>query len=309
MANLDGYDPHPVDPAALRLEDRWILSRMTACLSDLNDALRRYRFSEAMKVLYRFMWDEFCSAYIEMTKPRLSGGEDRASAQQLLVFVLDQLLRMLHPFTPFVTEAIWEKLNSAVPERGLREITHAEPALVAAAWPRVDGALRDERTESDMAGLQTVIKAVREIRTVVNDYRSRSKQPSMRTLPKAAIRAEAETCRLVEHHRAFLTALAGCDSLTARQDMPKPQGAMSRVEGHIQVYVPVSDLVDLTAVRKTEESKLAELRSAKERAERQLGDENFVRRANPAVVSQTRGRVEALSSQIHTIEQHLAEME
>lgn len=329
MSNLDGYYAKPLAVGVLRLEDRWILSRMTACLTDLNEALARYRFSEAMKVLYRFMWDEYCSWYIEMTKPRLidpnraetdqsrdrKGADERAAddargtAQQLLVYVLDQLLRMLHPFIPFVTEGVWQKLNEQARHRGLTEVRECEPALIAAAWPSVNAALRDERVEADMAALHAIIKAVREIRTLVNDYRSRAKQPSMRTLPAAIVRTDAETCRLVDRYRTFILPLAGCDALTVAPDAAKPHGAMSRVEGSMEVYVPVGELIDLGAVRKAEQAKLEELSAARERAERQLRDENFVQRANPAVVAQARQRVEDYVNQIRTIEQHLAEME
>ncbi|MBN2559565.1 MAG: valine--tRNA ligase [Phycisphaerae bacterium] len=308
IPNLDGYSPEPLDAPALRLEDRWILSRMTACIEDLNGVMERYRFSEAMKILYRFMWDEYCSWYVEMSKSRLSGS-DRASAQQVLVFVLDQLLRMLHPFVPFVTEAVWEKLNAAAPRRGLRTMMDGERALTVAAWPEADAALRDARVESEMACLHTIIKSVREIRADVNTHRSRNKHPSMRTLPAVIIRAEAAKCQLVDTYRAFVMPLAGCDSLHAGPDAAKPRGAMSRVEGNLEVYVPVDGLTDLDEVRRTEGAKLGELRKAKERAEKQLANENFARRADPAVVAQTRQRAEDLSGQIRLTEQHLADLE
>ena len=307
MPNLEGCAPRPLDPAALRLEDRWILSRLTGCLEELNRALEGYRFSECMKVLYRFMWDEYCSSYIEMTKPRLSG-DDRAAAQQVLAYVLDQLLRMLHPFIPFVTEAIWQRLNEAAPQRGLRTIAAGEKAITIAAWPTVDAALRNEQVEAEMAALQAVIKAVREIRTEVNDYRSRNKQPSIRTLPRAMVRADAVTCGSIRTYGTFVQPLAGCEVLEAGPDMAKPHGACSRIEGNLQVFVPVADLIDLAAVRKTEEAKLAELRAAKQRAEKQLANESFVQRADPAVVAQARQRAADLSSQILLIEQHLADL-
>ncbi len=307
LRNLEGYAPRPLEVAALPLEDRWILSRMTACLEDLDRALKGYRFSEAMAVLYRFMWNEYCDRYIEMCKPRLAG-ERRAEAQQVLVYVVDRLLRMLHPFIPFITEEIWGKLGAAAAQRGLGAIGPAEPALVAAAWPEVDAALRDEQVESQMADLQAIIRGVREIRTVVNDFRGKKKQPSMRTLPSVTVRADEATCRLVETYRAFIMPLAGCDSLEAGTQAAKRKGAMSRVEGSIQVYVPVEDLVDLAEVQRAEQAKLSELAAAQERVEKQLANESFVQRADPAVVARARQRAADLSSQILLVEQHLADM-
>ncbi|MCZ6683220.1 MAG: valine--tRNA ligase, partial [Planctomycetota bacterium] len=175
MANLDGYDPQPLDPATLPLEDRWILSRMTACQQDLDRALGSYRFNEAINALYRFMWDDYCSWYIEMSKPRLAG-DDRSRTQQVLVFSLDRLLRMLHPFVPFVTEALWELLGESAENRGLRNITQAEPALVAAQWPQAEDALIDPAVEAEMQTLHDTIRSIREIRTTVNERRGREKK-------------------------------------------------------------------------------------------------------------------------------------
>jgi valyl-tRNA synthetase len=307
MRNLEGYAPAPLDPARLALEDRWILSRMTACLEKLDQALAGYQFSAAAGTLYSFMWDEYCSWYIEMSKPRLAGS-DKAAAQQVLVHVLDQLVRMLHPLTPFVTEALWQELNQAAPRRGLRTVTTPGPALVVAEWPKLDAALRDEAVEAEMETLQAIVRAVRDIRTVVNDYRGKAKLPSMRTLPSATVRAEAATCHLLDTHRGFITLLGGCDALEAGPDKVKPHGTMSRVIGSVQVFVPVGDLVDLSAVKQSEEAKLVDLRQAIERAEKQLSNPSFVERADPDVVAATQQRAKELSSQIGLIEQHLADL-
>jgi valyl-tRNA synthetase len=308
MRNLEGYAPAPLDPGKLGLEDRWILSRMTACLEKLNQAFERYQFSAAASALYGFMWDEYCSWYIEMSKPRLAGpGKD--ATQQVMVHVLDQLLRMLHPLVPFVTEAIWAELKAVAPRRGLRAVEPVEEAVVIAAWPKFDAALRDESTESQMDVLQGLIRSVRDIRTVVNDYRGKAKLPSMRTLPTAIVRADAETCRLVDDHGGMVKLLAGCDALEAGPDKARPHGTMSRLFGSVQVFIPVAELIDLSAVRRAEEAKLGEMKQAIERAQKQLSNASFVERADPEVVAATRQRAEDLSSQIRLIEQHLADLE
>jgi len=310
MRNLEGYAPTPLDPSQLALEDRWILSRLAACLEKLDQSLDRYQFSTAVAAVYGFMWDEYCSWYIEMSKPRLSG-DDRRTAQQVLVYVLDQLLRALHPIIPFVTEAVWTELNEAAPQRGLQTIAVGEPALVTAAWPGRDVAagLRDEAVEARMAVLQEIIKAVRDIRAVVNDYRSKASQPSIRALSSVSIRADAEACAWVGDYRALIQLLAGCEAVEAGPDAARPDGAMSRVIGAVQIFVPVADLIDRDEVRRCEEAKLAELQAAVDRAQKQLSNENFVSRADPAVVEQTRQRLDDLSSQIQTIRQHIADLE
>ncbi len=332
MRNLEGYAPRELDPAKLRLEDRWILSRMTACQETLDAALEKFRFAEAAGALYRFMWDEYCSWYIEMTKSRLSsaagrdarstetppqpspsqgeGAGDRATAQQILVFVLDRLLRMLHPFIPFVTEGVWQELNKAAPQRGLTGIFDAkiEPALITAQWPAFDAKLRNAAVESEMDRLHNLIKSVRDIRADVNDYRGKAKQPSLRTLAKVVIRADADTAALIERYRAFVMPLAGCDALEVGANASKPAGAMSRVHPTMQVYAPVADYVDLGEVKKAESAKLDELRKVLDRETAKMSNEDFVKRADPGVVAQSKQRAADLSSQILLIEQHLAEL-
>jgi len=316
MRNLDDYEPVGLLPSSLPLEDRWILSRMTGCLQAVDDALERYRFSEAINALYHFMWNDYCSAYIEMTKPRLMGStggaqsrpQDRGSAQQMLVHVLDQLLRMLHPFIPFVTEAIWEALNQAAPQRGLGTVTAGEPALIAAAWPQADAALRDEAVEGEMDCLQSIIRAVREIRTLINDHRGQAGGQSLRTLPQVAVRSDEAICKLIERYRDFVVPLAGCDSLDVGTDVAKPDGALSRVIGSIQIFIPAADLIDLDRLKDAENKKLAELQAALMRAEKQLANESFVNRAKPEVVDETRQRAADLSSQIDTLSRHLEDL-
>lgn len=259
IPNLEGYAPQQLDPAKLGFVDRWILSRLTACVEQVNESLDRYRFSEAMGAVYRFMWDEYCSWYIEMTKPRLAGPE-RAAAQQVMVYVLDQLLRLLQPIVPFVSEAIWEQLNSAAPVRGLRAAGKAEATLIVAAWPDANGDLRDKAVESKMEAVQEVIRAVRDMRAVVNDYRGKAKEPSLRTLPKIVVQCDASVSSMLTGFRDFIVPLAGCDALEIGAGASKPDGSMSRVCGMVQVYAPVQGLVDLAEVKKTDEAKLTELR-------------------------------------------------
>jgi valyl-tRNA synthetase len=315
IPNLSGYAPRALDPKKLSLVDRWILSRLTACIEETERAMERYRFSDTVGAAYRFMWDEYCSWYIEMTKSRLTGGDtgpQRAEAQQVLVYALDQLLRLLHPIVPFVTEAVWERLNEAAPQRGLTAVSQAEPMLVAAAWPTVDpGApgLRDAEAERQMADIHDVIRGVRDIRTVVNGYRSQSNQPVVRTLPSVVVRADAAAAATLEKYRAMIQSLAGCDALEIGEQVTGPRGAMHRTAGRIDVYAPVADLIDLAEVRRAEERQVESLQGALNREKARLANEDFVQRAAPEVVEQARQRADDLSSRISAIRSHLAELE
>ncbi|OWY71719.1 hypothetical protein B7486_08600 [cyanobacterium TDX16] len=308
IPNLDGYAPQQLDPAKLGFVDRWILSRLAACVEQVNESLDRFRFSEAMGAVYRFMWDEYCSWYIEMTKPRLAGSE-RAAAQQVMVYVLDQLLRLLQPIVPFVSEAIWGQLNRAAPDRGLRAAAKSEATLIVAKWSDANGDLRDKAVESKMEAVQEVIRAVRDMRAVVNDYRGKAKEPSLRTLPKIVVQCDASVSSMLTGFRDFIIPLAGCDAMDIGAGASKPDGSMSRVCGMVQVYAPVAGLVDLAEVKKTDEAKLTELRGVLSRESARLGNADFVARADPSVVEAAKARAADLSSQIEMLERHLADLE
>jgi valyl-tRNA synthetase len=334
MRNLDGYAPRAIDAKSLRLEDRWILSRMTACLGGLDAALAEFRFSEAAGVTYRFMWDEYCSWYIEMAKSRLvtppqpspyqgegatpprpspcegEGVEarDRQTAQQVLVHVLDQLIRMLHPIIPFVTESVWEQLNQAAPNRGLKAPARCEGLLISAAWPRLDASLRDETAEAEMAVLQEVIKAVRDIRTTVNDQRSKAKQPAVKTLPLVVVTGDQKKCAQLQTHRAFVMKLANCDDLRIESGAAKPAGAMSRQCGGMILYAPVGDLVNLSSLLEGELSRVEELAGAVSREQARLSNQDFVSRADPGVVAQAKERLAELSSRLDEARRYVEEL-
>ncbi|MCB9852742.1 MAG: valine--tRNA ligase [Phycisphaerales bacterium] len=308
FAMLDGYDPKPLDPKKLRLEDRWILSKSQTCLAAVNKSLDGYRFSEAMKTLYSFMWDDYCSDYIEMTKARLQGaGDEKAAAQQVLIHVLDTILRMLHPFIPFVTESLWHQLNEAAPKRGLTRIINGEPALMTAAWPAVDDALLDESVEAEMQMLQGVIKSVREIRGNVNVYRSKAKEETLRTLPSAVLLADDIAAALVNRYTDFVTRLAGCDAIEVRTNGAKPEGVMTNVVGAMQICVPVADLLDLNAVQETERKKLDDLRKQLASTEKRMSNEAYVRNAPPEIVEETQQRIAELRTQIAALASSLGE--
>jgi valyl-tRNA synthetase len=126
LMNLEGYSSEPgaLSPRSgaggLLLEDRWILSRLATVTGQVTEALEAYRFSDASRLLYAFAWNDFCDYYVEMTKARFGVPEQRAAAQRVLAFVLDQLLRLLHPIVPFLTEEVWQLLGNVAPDRGLK---------------------------------------------------------------------------------------------------------------------------------------------------------------------------------------------
>ena len=307
LTNLEGYTPQALDVGTLRLEDRWILSRTQSCLRSVNAALDAYRFSEAMEKLYHFTWDQFCSEYIEMTKARRDGA-DWGTAQQVLAYVLDQILRMLHPFTPFVTESLWKDINAAAPQRGIATFAPAEDALIGAAWPTEDAALHDETVEAEMALLQGAIVSVRKMRDTVNDYRAEAKEPTLRTLPKIVVMCDSKQEALITRYSDFVTRLAGCDALEARSDGNKPSDALVDIVHGIQVCAPVAGLIDLAKVKDTMHKRIKDLEGQKQRVEGRLNNPGYVDRAPPEIVEETRQQANELGSQVELLRMQVEQL-
>src|SRR5438445_1067768 len=164
LLNLDGYTPGPVDVAALPVEDRWILSRLATTVAAVTEHLEGYHFSDVARAIYDFTWSEFCDWYVEMSKGRLRDPEGRATAQRVLVGVLDAILRLVHPVMPFVAESIWQALAEAAFERGLPAPEPAAESVVIAPWPELPASWQDKAMAQRMARMQGLVRIVADVR-------------------------------------------------------------------------------------------------------------------------------------------------
>ncbi|WP_448592571.1 valine--tRNA ligase [Thermoflexus hugenholtzii] len=270
------------DDPTLTLPDRWILSRYHRTVAAVTQALDAFDFGEAGRRVYEFTWDEFCDWYIEIAKEPLyrGSGDDAARTRGILVYVLDGILRLLHPFMPFITEALWGYLKRA------GAVDDAE-ALIVAAWP-IPGPV-DERAE---AGMQALIETVRAIRNAREAHRV----PSERRIP--AWIAAKEALPVLEGHRHLLATLARVDPdrlvLAAEFPEPPPE-AVIYPAGSIQIYLPVAGLVDRAAERARLERELEDLEARIAKTEALLASE-FSVRAPAAVVEKERRKLEELKA-------------
>lgn len=261
--------------AHLTLADRWILSRVQSLTAEVTRLMDDNQYGEAGRQVRDFLWDEFCDWYIEAAKGRLYGeGADRATPKAVLVAVLERAMRLLHPFMPFVTEAIWQ----ALPE-GARQ----GPALIVARWPVVDSAWIDEAAERDMAQLIAMVQGIRAIRS---EY---SVEPSHRI---AATFAAGWAEELLASEREVLIALARLDpEQTAIVDSTEPMAqSASVVVGDTVVYLPLAGLVDLEAERARLGKELANLEARIVASEGRLAGP-FAQRAPADVVQRERDKL------------------
>ena len=287
----------------LPVPDRWILSRLAAVTAETDALFERFEFAKACDALYHFAWDEFCDWYLELAKPALTGADEETAAatRSVLGFVLDRLLRLLHPVLPFVTDELWTALTGGT-------------SVLAAAWPGrlagdgtngadstngadgADGAeslaaFADPAAEAEVGALMRVVTEVR---------RFRSDQGLRPTQPVPAMLAGIETTPLAPHQariRALLRLTVPADGFTPT--------ASVQAEG-VTVRLDTAATIDVAAERRRLEKDLAAARADADASQRKLATSSFVERAPAAVVAKSRDRLAAAQAEITRIEARLS---
>jgi len=300
LMNLEGLDPTKFDGDKMDITDRWILSRLAKTISEVTESLDKFKYSEPLAGLYRFFWNDFCDWYLEWIKPRMQDERKKPIAQNVLAFVLDQTLRLLHPFIPFITEGIFQKLNEIAPLRELKGIAESKEAkaLVIAEWPQKNDALLNPNIEKQVDIIQAAIRTVRDIRS------NRNIPPSEMLVVSA--KSQQETVDILNRNTELIRQLAGVKELKAGIAIVKPANAAVAITDATEVYV--HDAIDLQAERVRLEKQKEQIEKAKKAVEAKLANENFVSKAKPKVVAQARERLAELSKQLKNVEKHLSEL-
>ena len=298
--NLEGYSPAPVAAAELQVEDRWVLSRLSSAAREVTTLLERYHFDQATRTVREFTWNEFCDWYLEMLKPRLRNPEARGAAQRVLVFVVDSLLRLLHPFAPFITEELWHKLNELAPLRGLDLPVAAGECVMTAAWPQLPAEWIDAGLERRFERLQQTINAVRNVRSVYGIAPGAQLKLFMRCTPDVAdqLRAVAEQFDFLS--KTMLEA--------AGLDISRPSGSASFSLGDADGYVPLEGLIDRQAefARQTKEAE--KLRGFIRGHEGKLSNAGFMAKAPEKVIAEIQETLAGLKAQLASVERMLGEL-
>ncbi len=288
LMNLgDGALPEGL-PETLRLEDQWILSRYESLVKEVTDNIDKYELGVAAQKLYDFIWDDFCDWYIELTKPRLqAGGEGKIQACQVLCFVLDGTLKLLHPFMPFITEEVWQALP------------HEGESIMISAWPVVDPALCFTESEDRMEAVMEVIRAVRARRAEMNVPPSKKAQMTIVT-PDVDVFRDGEP---------YLMKLAYGSGVTVCAQPPESTDGMVNVVTHrAQVFLPMAELVDLEKESARIRKELAKNTAELEKLTVKLNNPGFVNKAPQQVVKAEQERAEKLKDLIANLEESLKNM-
>ncbi len=292
LQNLAGADVSaPLQPSVL--EDRWILSRLAHVRDEVSAALESYRFNDAASALYRFVWNDFCDWYLELSKSRLVEGEPTgAAARWTLHRVLEGTLRLLHPFTPFQSEVLWKALHDVV----------GRPCelLVRTAWPAADTlASRSAEAEREMGVLQELVGAVRSVRALTT-LGDRKPLVAVVCAPRAFDR------EILHANAARARALAALSTLEVHERAARPPASAVGVAAGFEVFIALDQGVDLGELAATFARRAEKLKKALAGVDAKLQNEGFLRGAEAEVVEAERVRRAETASELELLRRNLA---
>ena len=276
-------------PEKLEIEDKWILSKLNDVVKEVCENMDSYELGVAAGKIYDFIWDSFCDWYIELTKPRLNGGdeESRLGAQKVLLYVLTEILKLAHPFMPFITEEIWQALP------------HEGDALMIARYPEFRDELCFREDEQSFEMVMTAIKAVRARRSEMNVPPSRKAHLLIATDRKAAFEAG----------KSYICKLAYASEVSVLDAAPEgSEGMVSVVTDNARLFMPMADLVDLEKEKARIEKELANAEKQLAAQIGKLSNQNFVTRAPEAVVNTEREKKAKLEALIENLKASLASL-
>jgi valyl-tRNA synthetase len=290
LLNLQDYEEAP--RGELLLADHWILSRYEATIQAVTEALDRFDLGEAARLLYEFIWNEFCDWYIELAKGRLYDKEHpeaRSTVQSVLLEVLEGTMRLLHPYMPFLTEEIWQNL----PMNG--------ESIMMQSWPQVSG-YRNDSVEKQMNLIMEVVKAVRNIRAEMNVQPGKKAEIIL-------VAPETENREVLEMGKESIRHLAGGSQVDVVSSLEvKPAQAASAVLDGVEVYLPLRGLLDLDKEIARVEKEIAQALQEQSRLEGKLNNPGFVAKAPEQVVAKEREKLEGIYARISTLKARIEEL-
>ncbi|MEG1165963.1 MAG: class I tRNA ligase family protein, partial [Oscillospiraceae bacterium] len=276
-------------PEKLETEDKWILSKLNSVVAEVSDNMDKFELGVAAQKVYEFIWDSYCDWYIELTKPRLNSGNeaDNIAAQKVLLYVLTEILKLLHPFMPFITEEIWQALP------------HDGDLLMLQSFPEFTEKLSFLKDETDFEILMDAIKAVRSRRAEMNVPPSR----------KAHLIVVTEKKEIFENGKSFLSKLAYASEITVCDLAPADiEGMVSVVTGQAKMFMPMAELVDLQKERERIEKELAKAQKEYDGQKSKLANERFLAKAPEKVIETEKERMEKAKALMDNLSESLKKL-
>jgi len=296
MMNLEDFDGSAVLPEAteLALSDKWILTRLNQVITDVDNALEAYRFNDAANAVYSFTWHSFCDWYIELSKENLYGEnlQKKKTTQKVLFHVLEKLLRLLHPFMPFITEEIWQSLP------GQRPVL----SIMTGDWPVLDAGLTFEKESQN---LELIMEAIRGIRNIRGEM---DVAPGRQITAVLDCRSE-EAAAVVAEGASYIQTLARVDQLDFGVNVDRPQQAATQVAGDIEILLPLAGLIDVNEEKKRLRKEIGKVEKDVAFFDKKLSNEKFVAKAPPQVLEKDRAKQKDAADKLVILQESLKKIE
>ncbi|WP_396210583.1 MULTISPECIES: valine--tRNA ligase [unclassified Exiguobacterium] len=292
LMNMDDLTFDQIDLTGEKsLADKWILTRLQTTIDDVTRLSDKYEFGEAGRILYHFIWEDFCNWYIEMAKLPLNG-EDEAAKQttrSVLAYTLDRIMRLMHPFMPFITEEIWQHLP------------HEGETITRAAWPTREASLDFPEAVPAFEAVQNVIRSVRNIRAEVNAPMSKQIQLFIST-------NDARVQDDLSSNSSYLQKFTNASELRIEEQMPAPEKAMSAIVTGAELFIPLADLINIEEEIARLNKELVKYTKEVERVEKKLNNPGFVGKAPAHVIDEEKAKALDYTEKRQAVEARINEL-
>jgi valyl-tRNA synthetase len=293
LMNMDGMKYEEIDLTGKKsLADQWILTRLNETAEDITRLIDAYEFGEVGRLLYNFIWDDFCDWYIEMAKLPLYGEDEEAkkTTRSVLAYVLDQTMRLLHPFMPFITEEIWQHLP------------HEGESITIATWPVKQEDLHFPEAAKEFALVTEVIRSVRNIRSEMNV--APSKPIELQIKPK-----NKEILTALDKNRPYLVRFCNPSELVISDEISAPEKSMSMVLTGLEMYLPLEGLLNIEEEIKRLEKEAEKYAKEVERVQKKLSNEGFMKKAPEKVIEEERAKENDYQEKYNNVQARIKELQ
>jgi len=292
MMNLKDFNIDKIEKDKLKmsLADKWIISRLNRAIKKTSDYLNEFKFGEAAKTIYEFSWNEFCDWYIEFIKPRLYQEEDeigKQTAQYILWITLENTLKLLHPFMPFITEEIWQK------------IPHKGKSIMISYWPKYNMECVDKDTEEKMSKIMDIIRTIRKIKSDMNIPYSKKINLYLN------IAQDKNLLELIKENIYYIESLIKIESLNIGTNITKPPYSATGVLEGVEIFIPLKDIINIPEEISRLEKRLLKVKNELDIVCRKLTNQDFLAKAPDEVIKKKKEKADELQDIKERLENHL----
>lgn len=297
MMNVESIEGLPAkEDLQLELADRWIISRLQEVSREASEHYQNLRLNDAAQCVFQFLWDEYCSWYIELSKDRLKDDapiEGKLTAKYVLLDVMQAGMRLLHPIMPFISEEIWQKIKEIFPM--------PEEALIIASFPTADEHLIDPKIDDEMRLMQESITAIRNLRKQLNIPPSKTAKIVVRT-------ADTSQNKLFEDYQGYLNRLAKVEEISCGADVTKPKPAVSAVVRNLEIFIPLAGLIDPEQEKARLQKQLEKIEKELAGISRKLQNQNFLQNAKAEVVEKEKEKEKEVNLKAELLRAQIADL-